>query len=156
MSKIILGAFGAVRFVLLGALPTSAARWVALILSIAEIVVPLVERFTGEEFRDLPGARKGRAVVLTVRRALDAADDVLWNSLSEERKDGLLNAVKEIALFIVDAANGTLDRKAAARPGKAQAIQTAALSDLAVAAATLLDREERSPLPIKVDDGQRG
>lgn len=153
MSTIILGALGAIRFVLLGALPASAARWVALILSIAELVVPLVERFTSEEFRDLPGGRKGRAVVITVRRALDTADDLLWSSLSEERKDGLLNAVKEIALFIIDAANGTLDRKAATRPGKAQAIQPAELSDLAVAAATLLGREPAAA--VKLDDGQR-
>lgn len=152
MSTIILGALGAIRLVLLGALPASAARWVALILSIAEVVVPLVERFTSEEFRDLSGGRKGRAVVITVRKALDTADDLLWASLSEERKDGLLNAVKEIALFMIDAANGTLDRKAATRPGKAQVLQPSELSDLAVAAATLLSRE---PVPVRLDDGQR-
>ena len=140
MFQIIQTALGAVRFILLGALPASASRWISMILSIAELVVPVVERFTSEEFRDLPGQRKGRAVVMTVRKAMDAADDVLWQSLSEERKDKLLDAIKEIALFFIDASNGTLDRKAAARPSKRNKVAVGDLTDLAVAAA-MLDRD---------------
>lgn len=147
------GALAACRLILLGSLPAVAARWVGLLVTIAQTTIPVVHRFTDDEFRDMPGDRKGRAVVVTLRKALDELDDAAWNSLSEARKDALLDAVKEIALFIIDATTGQLDRKASKRAtGPALKIDVHGLAELAVNVARL-DSPRLASSPVVLPKG---
>ncbi len=82
--------------------------WIAdLATDLLRTIPPLVRRLEDPKFGGLPGRDKARAVVEEVRRILDAADDIPgWRELPEHRRDALIGAVSEIALFVIEVSGG--------------------------------------------------
>lgn len=107
----LLAALGALQLILNGALPEQARRWVGLVIKIAQVTLPIVQQFTGNAFQQIAGDDKARIVVQTIGEGIDTIDDELWVGLTEKRKDRLIGAVSELALFIIDASSGELDRR---------------------------------------------
>lgn len=79
-------------------------RWVVDLFGDLIVLVPrLVRRLNKERFAKLSGEEKAAAVVVEVRKVLDAADDLPgWREVPEHRRDKIIGGLSELALYVIE------------------------------------------------------